>query len=103
MPEDFSGFSISPVTSPTDSREASNLPAGAPSGGKWLCKLPMTLDEVEREHILATLRFTKGNKLRAADFLGIGRYSLYRKARRLGINLDGLSATVEENQAPSLD
>jgi DNA-binding NtrC family response regulator len=61
------------------------------SGNGWLCRLPATLEDVERAHILATLRFTHGNKLRAADLLGIGRYSLYRKARRLGIDLDDLS------------
>ncbi len=50
--------------------------------------VPATLDEVERRHIMATLRYTKGNKLRAAEIMGIGRYSLYRKAERLGIDLD---------------
>ena len=39
--------------------------------------------------------------MRAADLLGIGRYSLYRKARRLGINLDGLSSTRKEENEPS--
>jgi DNA-binding NtrC family response regulator len=53
--------------------------------------VPLTLDEVERQHIIATLRYTEGNKLRAAELLGIGRYSLYRKAERLGIDLDSLS------------
>jgi DNA-binding NtrC family response regulator len=62
----------------------------------------LTLDEVEREHILATLRFTKGNKLRAADLLGIGRYSLYRKAKRLGIDLDDLSPAPTVNQEPPI-
>jgi DNA-binding NtrC family response regulator len=50
--------------------------------------VPATLEEVERLHIMATLRYTEGNKLRAAEILGIGRYSLYRKAERLGIDLD---------------
>jgi DNA-binding NtrC family response regulator len=57
----------------------------------------MTLDDVEREHIMATIRFTRGNKLRAAELLGIGRYSLYRKARRLGLNLDDRAPTPGGN------
>jgi DNA-binding NtrC family response regulator len=57
-------------------------------GAFWICELPRTLEEVEREHILAMLRYTKGNKLRAAEMMGIGRYSLYRKAERLGIDLN---------------
>ena len=57
----------------------------------WVCELPSSLAEVEREHILATLRYTGGNKLRAAELLGIGRFSLYRKAERLGIDLDSLT------------
>ncbi len=84
-PEDFG-----PLGQATARLSVQQEPAMAfVSGDSWLCKLPLTLDEVEREHILATLRYTKGNKLRAADLLGIGRYSLYRKARRLGIDLDG--------------
>jgi DNA-binding NtrC family response regulator len=63
------------------------------STDRWVCGLPSTLEHVEREHILATLRFTRGNKLRAAELLGIGRYSLYRKAKRLGIDLEELVET----------
>ncbi len=48
-----------------------------------------TIEEVERRHIAETLKLTGWNKQRAADLLGIGRYSLYRKAKRLGIPLDG--------------
>jgi DNA-binding NtrC family response regulator len=49
---------------------------------------PLTLEELERLHIEATLRRTEGNKTRAAEILGIERKSLYRKARRLAIPLD---------------
>jgi two-component system, NtrC family, response regulator AtoC len=63
-------------------------PASEINDSSWVCPLPSTLDDVERRHILAMLRYTKGNKLRAAELLGIGRYSLYRKARRLGISID---------------
>jgi serine protease AprX len=46
---------------------------------------PMTLDEMERAHILSVLRHCRGNKKRAATLLGINRSSLYGKLKRLGI------------------
>jgi DNA-binding NtrC family response regulator len=39
----------------------------------------LTLDELEREYILETLRHTGGNKSRAAEILGLDRKTLYRK------------------------
>jgi DNA-binding NtrC family response regulator len=89
LPEDFMQFTpafFATVAdgSQTKKGQAQNEP---PSAEAWVCRLPRTLEEVEREHILATLRYTKGNKLRAAELLGIGRYSLYRKAAALGIDL----------------
>jgi transcriptional regulator with GAF, ATPase, and Fis domain len=99
-PADFTQFALAPVSRPADTRDAPAGVAAGPGGSGWLCKLPLTLDEVEREHIVATLRFTGGNKLRAADLLGIGRYSLYRKAKRLGINLDDLEAAPDAGPEP---
>ena len=49
---------------------------------------PLTLDEVERRHILATLRQTGWNKSRTARVLGIERSTLDRKIRRFGIVSD---------------
>jgi two-component system NtrC family response regulator len=37
------------------------------------------LKEVERQHILAVLDYVKGSRTRAAEILGIGRKTLYRK------------------------
>jgi DNA-binding NtrC family response regulator len=48
----------------------------------------LTLEQLERMHIEAVLRRCAGNRTRAAEVLGIERKSLYRKADRLGINLD---------------
>jgi two-component system, NtrC family, response regulator AtoC len=39
----------------------------------------LTLDELERDYILETLRQTGGNKSRAAEMLGLDRKTLYRK------------------------
>ena len=42
---------------------------------------PMTLDELEREHILRVLDASDGNRERAAAILGISSRTLYRKLR----------------------
>ncbi len=43
---------------------------------------PLTLDEMERNHILATLNYCDWNKSRTASILGIERSTLDRKIRR---------------------
>lgn len=40
-------------------------------------------------HIMATLRGTKGNQLAAARILGISRWTLKRKMQKYGIGKDG--------------
>ncbi len=46
------------------------------------------LNLVERDKIIEIMRESRGNKTEAARRLGIERKSLYRKAKRLGIDLD---------------
>ncbi|HEU5337136.1 MAG TPA: helix-turn-helix domain-containing protein, partial [Terriglobales bacterium] len=48
---------------------------------------PDRLVELEREHIIRILKQTHGNKSEAARRLGIERKTLYKKAVRLGIDL----------------
>jgi DNA-binding NtrC family response regulator len=104
LPEDFTQFTPTPFISlqvlskqVMDEVEEIKPLAGTAQAAvnSWVCELPCSLMEVEREHILAMLRYTGGNKLRAANLLGIGRFSLYRKAERLGIDLDSLSVKSE--------
>jgi DNA-binding NtrC family response regulator len=51
---------------------------------------PDRLVELEREHIVRILKQTHGNKSEAARRLGIERKTLYKKALRLGIDLQAL-------------
>jgi DNA-binding NtrC family response regulator len=64
--------------------EAGELPAPVPVA-------PDRLLELERQHILQILKQTGGNRSEAARRLGIERKTLYRKALRLGIDLQSTS------------
>ena len=48
---------------------------------------PLALKELERRHIERVLRGVKGNKKLAAELLGINRKTLYRMAKRYGLDL----------------
>ncbi len=52
--------------------------------------VPDRLVELERDHIVRILKQTRGNKSEAARRLGIERKTLYKKALRLGIDLQSL-------------
>jgi transcriptional regulator of acetoin/glycerol metabolism len=47
----------------------------------------LTLEEVEKRHLIRVLKEMKGNKVKAAKILGIDRRTLYRMAERFGIDL----------------
>jgi transcriptional regulator with PAS, ATPase and Fis domain len=72
------------------------LPEDLPPGLQSRTVLPhlapapqlLTLEELEKQHIHAVLRATQGNKKRAAQILGINRRSLYRIAKRYGLDFD---------------
>lgn len=64
--------------------DSTNL--GHPSTGGFE---PMTLAEIERRHIYATLKSTGWNKSRTASILGIERSTLDRKIRRYDLEPDG--------------
>jgi len=48
-------------------------------------ELQLSLDEVERRHILRVLEAHGGNKVATSQVLGIDRKTLYRKLLRYGL------------------
>jgi len=45
----------------------------------------MTMEEIEKRHIINTLKKYDGNKTKTAEILGIGLTTLYRKLQTYGI------------------
>jgi transcriptional regulator of acetoin/glycerol metabolism len=60
--------------------------AGALRGPRALSRI----EEMEREAIIAALREQHGNKLRAAEALGMSRSTFYRRLRQLGLDPSAL-------------
>jgi DNA-binding NtrC family response regulator len=77
-------------------------PGADPAASAWR---PSTLDDVRREHIERVLEMCGGNRLRAAQVLGIGRTSLYRflkRRPRRGAEKDGEDAAgAKPNAGPA--
>ncbi|HEY6038127.1 MAG TPA: helix-turn-helix domain-containing protein, partial [Kofleriaceae bacterium] len=48
-------------------------------------EVALSLEEIERRHILRVLDAKEGNKLAASQSLGIDRKTLYRKLVRYGV------------------
>ena len=63
--------------------------AGAGSARRWRRRNqsePDSLDAAERRHIALTLRYTGGNRRRAAQLLGISRSTLLHKVRKYDLD-----------------
>jgi DNA-binding NtrC family response regulator len=58
----------------------------------------LTLEEVEKRHLIRVLKETKGNKVKAAKILGIDRRTLYRMAERFGLDLGDDAAGLSEKE-----
>jgi DNA-binding NtrC family response regulator len=75
------------LTSVSDFIDVDDLPEnlqkpgsqGGAAGDAWR---PLPLEEVRRQHIRRVLEACEGNRVRAAQLLGIGRTSLYRFLKR---------------------
>ena len=49
----------------------------------------MTLDDMEREVIVTVLESVEWNRRQAAELLGIGERTLYRKVKKYGLQEGG--------------
>ena len=81
LPEDLVQFGLITAATNPGALTPSAIPAHSAEPAP-----PRPLKDVIRQHILDVLKYTSGNKLRAAKILGVGRYTLYRMAERFGIN-----------------
>src|SRR5947209_1750015 len=70
-----------------DVESEAHRPAEIPAAHAAAAVPPDRLLELERQHILQILKQTRGKRSEAARRLGIERKTLYRKALRLGIDL----------------
>jgi len=61
------------------------------SAGAIQAERPLSLADVEREHILRTLRASEGNRATAARLLGVDRKTLYRKLKQYRIRRRSLA------------
>lgn len=85
-------LSYGPLLTPDDLPEAIRQGAsveGEPkmAVGEQSDDVYLTLDEVEKRHLIRVLKEMKGNKVKAAKILGIDRRTLYRMAERFGLDL----------------
>jgi two-component system, NtrC family, response regulator AtoC len=84
-PEDLPASLLQTELLPKDSTEVSD---GSDEAN-------LTLEEVEKRHLVRVLKETKGNKVKAAKILGIDRRTLYRMAERFGLELGDEAESVE--------
>ncbi len=89
------------ITDAVDASDAAGAAGASPAGDEvaqpaWDSPYPedadmiairpgMTMEEIEREAIVAVLRQTGGNRRKAAQALGIGERTIYRKIRKYRI------------------
>ena len=48
-------------------------------------EIVLNLEQLERQTIEKAMKLSEGNISRAADYLGITRFALYRKLEKLGL------------------
>lgn len=78
---------LTPDDLPAPIRQAGLLPAQSPEPAESGAEAYLTLEEVEKRHLVRVLKETKSNKVKAAKILGIDRRTLYRMAERFGLDL----------------
>jgi two-component system, NtrC family, response regulator HydG len=68
---------------PDDIRGTTDLVVSQPGGGFNTAGL--TMEQMEKLHIVNTLKMTGGNREKTAKILGIGARTLYRKLREYSL------------------
>ncbi len=68
------------------SRRGAEVESDEPDDAVIRFRLGMTMAELEREAIIATLKSVGGNRRRASEKLGIGERTLYRKLKEYDID-----------------
>ena len=63
---------------------------------------PQTMNEIKVEAIRHALLRSRGNASKAADILKIGRATLYRKIKELGLNLESMRQNLDETDSQDL-
>ena len=72
---------------PLEIHSVKRLPSGTTQQPAFVDTLAgRSLDEVEKEHIINTLRLTNNNRAEAAKILKIGERTLYRKIKEYGLS-----------------
>ena len=70
---------LAPGSLPVNAASASSAPAADPSGLSQTISIGTTLAQAERQLILATLDYCRGDKRRAAEILGISLKTIYNR------------------------
>jgi transcriptional regulator of acetoin/glycerol metabolism len=73
------------VLSPTGEIGEEDVPDEMKRGGARTLSTAGTLEETEKEKILAVLEEVGGNRTKAAERLGISRRTIYRKLEEYGL------------------
>ena len=75
----------------------STNPSDAPQSNHGATTVAMTLDSLEKNHILQMLAFQHGNKTKTAKVLGITIKTLYNKLHRYGLLENGADVLEQNN------
>jgi transcriptional regulator with PAS, ATPase and Fis domain len=76
--------------------ESATVRTGTSGMAAVATQAPVTLEELEREHIIRVLKESDGNRERAAAMLGISTRTLYRKLREYETRLTSSGLATEE-------